>query len=139
VAADLDPSGLFERPTSPWRAARGPPAACWNAPPDLDAVFAASDPMAAGAMRTLTATGRRIPTDVAVVGFDDQPTLAPALTPPLTTVHQDPREQVRYMVRTLTALLAGQTVQPGTRILPVSMMHESPLRTVSARRGPPAA
>jgi len=52
--------------------------------------------MAAGAMRTLTPPGAGS-TDVAVVGFDDQPTLAPALTPPLTTVHQDPREQVRYM------------------------------------------
>jgi DNA-binding LacI/PurR family transcriptional regulator len=89
--------------------------------PDLDAVFAASDPMAAGAMRALIAEGRRIPQDVAVVGFDDHPALAPAMNPPLTSVHQDPREQIRAMVRTLIALLTGDPVRPGTKILPVSI------------------
>src|SRR4051794_6378315 len=39
--------------------------------PDLDAVFAASDMMAIGAMSVLKAAGRRIPDDVAVIGFDD--------------------------------------------------------------------
>jgi DNA-binding LacI/PurR family transcriptional regulator len=91
--------------------------------PDLDAVFAASDPMAAGAMRALHAAGKRVPNDVAVVGFDDQPTLAPALHPPLTTVHQDPAEQVRHMVSTLIALVTGQDVQPGSNVLPVSLTH----------------
>jgi DNA-binding LacI/PurR family transcriptional regulator len=91
--------------------------------PELDGVFAASDPMAAGAMRALQATGRRIPHDVAVVGFDDHPALAPALTPPLTSIHQDPREQVRQMVRVLMALLAGDPVRTGARILPVSITY----------------
>jgi DNA-binding LacI/PurR family transcriptional regulator len=55
--------------------------------PKLDAVFAASDPMAIGAMSTLRQAGRRIPADVAVIGFDD--VAAAALTdPPLTTVRQ---------------------------------------------------
>jgi len=91
--------------------------------PDVDAVFAASDPMAAGAMRALLASGRRIPDDVAVVGFDDNPALAPAMNPPLTSVHQDPREQIHQMVRTLMALLAGEPVRPGTKMLPVSIIH----------------
>ena len=39
--------------------------------PDIDAVFAASDLMAAGALSVLAASGRQVPGDVAVVGFDD--------------------------------------------------------------------
>jgi DNA-binding LacI/PurR family transcriptional regulator len=55
--------------------------------PTLDAVFAASDPMAMGAMSALRQAGRRVPTDVAVIGFDDV-TAAAFTDPPLTTVRQ---------------------------------------------------
>jgi len=89
--------------------------------PDLDAVFAASDPMAAGALRALRAYGRKVPDEVAVVGFDDNPSIAPILTPPLTSVHQDPAEQVRQMILTLQDLVAGET--PAKRkVLPVSLV-----------------
>ena len=90
--------------------------------PDLDAVFAASDLMAAGVIKTLRTAGRRVPDDVAVIGFDDHPALAPAMEPPLTSIHQDPREQVRQMVRKLIALLGGDEVRPETTILPVTLM-----------------
>ncbi len=89
--------------------------------PDLDAVFAASDPMAAGVLQALRAHGRRIPDDVAVVGFDDHPSLTPHLTPPLTSVHQDPGEQVRHMITILQDLLAGRTPAAKRQILPVSL------------------
>ena len=49
--------------------------------PDLDGVFCANDLMAAGALRVLRESGRSVPDDVAVVGFDDSPlalTTAPA-------------------------------------------------------------
>jgi LacI family transcriptional regulator len=59
----------------------------FDAGQDFDAVFAANDLMAFGAMRSLRAGGRRIPEDVAVVGFDDIPAAAQT-HPPLTTVHQ---------------------------------------------------
>ena len=52
-----------------------------------DAVFAASDMMAIGAMRALREAGLRIPEDVAIVGFDDLPQAARA-EPALTTVRQ---------------------------------------------------
>jgi DNA-binding LacI/PurR family transcriptional regulator len=55
--------------------------------PDIDAVFAASDLMAVGALRALRETGRRVPDDVAVVGFDDAP-IASLTLPPLTTIRQ---------------------------------------------------
>jgi LacI family transcriptional regulator len=51
------------------------------------AVFAASDVMAAGALRAIHEAGLRVPDDIALVSFDDLP-LASILTPPLTTVHQ---------------------------------------------------
>ena len=49
--------------------------------PDLDAVFAASDLMAAGALSVLVAPGRRVPEDVAIVGYDDSP-VATSTHPP---------------------------------------------------------
>ncbi len=55
--------------------------------PEVDAVFAASDLMAAAAIRVLHQARKRIPEDVAVVGFDDSPT-ARATRPPLTSVRQ---------------------------------------------------
>ncbi|MET0136030.1 MAG: LacI family DNA-binding transcriptional regulator [Kibdelosporangium sp.] len=89
--------------------------------PDLDAVFAASDPMAAGALRALQSSGRRVPEDVAVVGFDDNPSIATATTPPLTSVHQEPAEQVKQMILMLLDLLAGDAPDAQRRVLPVSL------------------
>ena len=68
--------------------------------PDIDAVFAASDLMAAGALQALREAGRRIPDDVAVVGFDDSP-LAATTQPPLSSVRQPIEEMGREMVRLL--------------------------------------
>jgi DNA-binding LacI/PurR family transcriptional regulator len=77
--------------------------------PALDAVFVASDMMAMGAMRALREAGRRVPDDVAVVGFDDVDN-ARYTEPPLTTVRQPTIEMGRQMVRLLVALAAGEPV-----------------------------
>jgi DNA-binding LacI/PurR family transcriptional regulator len=74
------------------------------AAPDLDAVFAASDLMAAGALSALRTAGRSVPDDVAVVGFDDSP-LAAATEPPLTSVRQPIEEMGRELVRLLAESL----------------------------------
>ena len=66
--------------------------------PDLDGLFAASDLMALGAISALRRAGRRVPEDVAVVGFDDNE-FASTTEPALTTVRQDPVIQGRQMVR----------------------------------------
>ncbi|GAB3497622.1 LacI family DNA-binding transcriptional regulator [Nocardiopsis coralliicola] len=68
--------------------------------PDLDAVFAASDDMALAALRELRAAGRRVPDDVALVGYDDSAAAAGA-DPPLTTVHQPARRMGGEMARAL--------------------------------------
>ncbi|MFJ9427085.1 LacI family DNA-binding transcriptional regulator [Streptomyces sp. NPDC101249] len=69
--------------------------------PDLDAVFAASDLMAVGALAELRRQGRRVPDDVAVIGFEDS-ILARHTDPPLTTVRQPVEELGRTMARILT-------------------------------------
>jgi DNA-binding LacI/PurR family transcriptional regulator len=75
--------------------------------PPVDAVFAASDLMAAGALRALRAAGRRVPDDVAVVGFEDS-AVARYAQPPLTTVRQPIEEMGRQATRLLLAKVAGE-------------------------------
>lgn len=87
--------------------------------PDLDAVFAASDPMAAGALRVLRAAGRRVPDDVAVIGFDDSE-LARNTDPQLTSISQ-PTQQ---MGRKLAELLISQLREPETELPPVILPTE---------------
>ena len=68
--------------------------------PQLDAVFAANDMMAIGALQALRRAGRRVPDDVAVVGFDDIEA-AKYTDPPLTTVRHPVVDQATAMVRLL--------------------------------------
>ncbi len=68
--------------------------------PDLDGLVVASDLMAAGALRVLAELGRRVPDDIAVVGFDDLG-VAERTSPPLTTV----RQPVEQMAERATRLL----------------------------------
>lgn len=89
--------------------------------PTLDAVFAASDVMAAGALRVLRAAGRRVPDDVAVVGYDDVE-LAQCTEPPLTTVRQPAADQARAMVEMLLAQIAGDPAPPPRR-LPIVLVE----------------
>jgi DNA-binding LacI/PurR family transcriptional regulator len=79
--------------------------------PGLDAVFVASDLMAAGALRALRRLGRRVPDDVAVIGFDDSP-LAPHTDPPLSTVRQPVDIMAARMTKELVGLLSTPTRDP---------------------------
>jgi DNA-binding LacI/PurR family transcriptional regulator len=88
--------------------------------PDIDGLFAASDTMAAAALRVLHDSGRRVPQDVAVVGFDDIEPIAAWADPPLTTVRQDIEEMGRLMARLLLSLIQPGT--PGDRAKPYSIM-----------------
>ncbi len=88
--------------------------------PDLDAVFVASDLMAAGAISVLRDRGRRVPEDVAVVGFDDS-SAATSGEIPLTTVHQPSREMGAEMARMLLALLRGEPTER-ERVMPTRMV-----------------
>lgn len=76
---------------------------------DFDAIFAVSDNIALGAMKRLTEAGKRLPEDVAIVGFDDSP-LAGFSTPGLTTIHQDIREGGKRLVQNLLLIMDGKSV-----------------------------
>ena len=88
--------------------------------PDIDAVFCANDLSAFGAIEAVTAAGRRVPDDVAVVGFDDIPAAATG-RPPLTTVHQEIELMGRRMARLLLDRLDGR-VEPVQEVLPTRLV-----------------
>jgi DNA-binding LacI/PurR family transcriptional regulator len=75
----------------------------------FDAIFAASDLIAIGAIRALEVHGRSIPGDVAIIGFDDIPAASLA-HPPLTTVQQDYRLAGETLVDALLGQIRNETV-----------------------------
>lgn len=79
-----------------------------EARPDLDAVFAANDRMAAGAIDALQRAGRRVPEDVSVGGFDDS-SVALSTEPALTTMRQPFGRISSEMVRLLLQSIAGRS------------------------------
>jgi DNA-binding LacI/PurR family transcriptional regulator len=72
----------------------------------FDALFAASDAMALGAMSAIRRAGLRIPQDIAVVGYDDS-ALALSSDPPLSSVRQPIEEMGREMARALLTQLGA--------------------------------
>lgn len=92
--------------------------------PDLDGLFVANDLMAVGAMSALSAAGRDVPGDVAVVGFDDVP-LAVAARPPLTTVRQPLEAMGRAMAELLTAAIAGLPQGASSLVLATELVRRS--------------
>ncbi|WP_372349296.1 LacI family DNA-binding transcriptional regulator [Streptomyces sp. KL116D] len=88
-----------------------------DAHPDLDAVFAANDLMAQGVVQVLRERGRRVPQDVAVVGFDDS-SVAITCAPPLTTVRQPVEEMAAAMARILQEHITGERTEPTSLVFP---------------------
>jgi DNA-binding LacI/PurR family transcriptional regulator len=78
--------------------------------PEIDAMFVACDLMAAGAVQAITATGRRIPEDLAVIGFDDS-IAASCANPPLSTM----RLPVEKMAAEATRILLNGDPEVGYR------------------------
>ena len=85
----------------------------------FDAVFGASDLIAIGAIKALEESGLIIPTDVAVMGFDDIP-MASYTHPPLTTVQQNTRLAGELLVENLLKLVDGESVT--SMLLPAELI-----------------
>ncbi|MEU4161549.1 LacI family DNA-binding transcriptional regulator [Actinoplanes sp. NPDC026670] len=93
--------------------------------PDLDGLFVASDLMAEGALRALQDRGRRVPDDVAVVGFDDS-SAALECRPLLTTVRQPVEEMAAEMAQLLIAHIDNPGRSPRSVIFqPTLVIRES--------------
>lgn len=86
-----------------------------------DAVFVASDTMASGALRALRNAGKRVPEEVAVVGFDDMPRAATA-SPPLTTVRQPIQRAGALAIEMLVDILENGVDPPRRIILPTELV-----------------
>ncbi|MFD7839800.1 LacI family DNA-binding transcriptional regulator [Streptomyces sp. NPDC059761] len=94
--------------------------------PDLDAVFAANDLMATGALRVLRERGLAVPGDVALVGFDDAELVAETADPPLTTVRQDIEGMGRLMAQLLLRTLnkaRGDRAVPDSVVTPTALVR----------------
>jgi LacI family repressor for deo operon, udp, cdd, tsx, nupC, and nupG len=77
----------------------------------FSAVFCANDLSAMGALHAILSSGRRVPSDLSIVGFDDL-RLSPYTSPPLTTIHQPAREIAQHATELLLGLIEGR--QPKT-------------------------
>jgi DNA-binding LacI/PurR family transcriptional regulator len=89
--------------------------------PRLDAVFVASDMMAHGALQALKDAGRRVPEDVAVIGFDDFD-ISRYSEPPLTTVRQPIVDMGRTMARQILGLIEDKPDMPEAVVLPTELV-----------------
>lgn len=96
------------------------------------AVFCANDQMALGLLRAFADSGRGVPEDVAVIGFDDVPEAA-NFRPPLTTVRQDFAGLARRAVDLLVAGIDGADT-PASTVVPTTLIERSSVRPPSPRR-----
>lgn len=96
--------------------------------PDLTAIFAASDELAAGALSEAYQMGIRIPDDLSIIGYDNTQ-LAIMLTPPLTTVSQ----QFEKMGATAVDLLLNH-IQTGEEMTSLTIQHEVIVRQTVKKR-----
>lgn len=102
-----------------------------TAHPEITAIFAASDLMAAGALEQLQAMGLDVPAQVSVVGFDDQD-LATHVSPTLTTVRQEMYQFGRLAAQELITMIGDEEYVPKHVDLPsvlVQRASSGPVRT----------
>jgi DNA-binding LacI/PurR family transcriptional regulator len=87
--------------------------------PDVDGVFACNDLMALGAMAAIEESGRTVPDDVAIIGFDDSVSSRTS-RPQLSTIRQDIAALGEAAAELMIAQLNGEPVE--SRIMPVELV-----------------
>ncbi|GAA0410917.1 LacI family transcriptional regulator [Acrocarpospora corrugata] len=101
-----------------------------NADPDVDAVFCGSDQIAAGLIEAARERGRRVPDDIAVVGYDNWEVLSQETRPPLTTMDMNLELLGRTAAQHLFAAIEGRAT---------SGVHRMPCRLVIRDSAAPPA
>ena len=104
--------------------------------PALDAVFCGNDQIARGVADVVRETGKRVPDDVALVGFDNWEVIATACRPPLTTVDMNLRDLGRVAGERLLAAIEGHP-SAGTHRLPCTLVLRESSRPPGRRERPP--
>lgn len=97
---------------------------------DITAVFATADIMAAGIMAGLQKSGRKVPDDISVIGFDDI-SLCQMTMPTLTTIHQDSIKKGQIAADLMMKALNGETISKEKKILPVNLCIRDSVKRIS--------
>ena len=97
---------------------------------DITAVFATADILAAGIMAGLQQSGKRVPDDVSVIGFDDI-NLCRLTSPTLTTIHQDAPLKGKMAVNFLIDLLDKNSIKNSEVILPIRLVERNSVRKIN--------
>ena len=105
---------------------------------DLDAIFCGNDQIARGVADAVREAGRRVPDDVALVGFDNWEVIAASSRPPLSTVDMNLRELGRAAGEQLLAAIEGRP-SAGLRLLPCSLVVRESSRPRHPTVPPPGA
>jgi LacI family transcriptional regulator len=108
-----------------------------RAAPDVDAIFCGNDQIARGVADAVREGGRRVPEDIALVGFDNWEVIAAACRPPLTTVDMNLRELGRVAGEKLLAAIDGRP-SSGVQRLPCTLVLRESSRPRQAQ-GPAMA
>jgi DNA-binding LacI/PurR family transcriptional regulator len=95
----------------------------------FSAVFCANDLSAIGALNAVLSSGRKVPFDLSIIGFDDV-RLSPYTSPPLTTIHQPAAEIARHATELLLDRIQGVQGQATRRLF-------APTLVVRGSTGPP--
>jgi DNA-binding LacI/PurR family transcriptional regulator len=102
-----------------------------NEAPDLDGVVVCSDFMSIAAMEVIRERGRRVPDDIAIVGYDDIQ-LAAHCSPRLTTIRQEINDWGRLMVRKLFDLIDGRHTEAA--MMPIELVIRDSCGASSAKK-----
>ncbi|MDF2942709.1 MAG: transcriptional regulator, LacI family [Herbinix sp.] len=96
---------------------------------DITAVFATADILAAGIMAGIQQSGKSVPSDISVIGFDDI-NLCRLTSPTLTTIHQDAPFKGKLAVNFLIDLLEKNSINDREVILPIRLIERESVKSI---------
>lgn len=89
---------------------------------DFDGVICDSDQIARGALDALLAAGKRVPLDVALIGFDNWELITADTNPPISSIDMNLETMGQRAAQLLTRAIAGEELPTGIQLLPCSLV-----------------